>query len=191
MRISGGLLKGRKVASKKYFLSREKGDELRPTSAKVREAVFNILQSEISGAVFIDLYAGTGAVGIEALSRGASEIILVESNPVRAQFIRSYIRDINAFQKITLHKEKVEYFLKRAASSGCKFDIIFADPPYASDEIKSVMNFIDEKALIKENGSLIIEHSSKIDLPHIMTSFILTKKYKYGDTRLSLYRTEK
>lgn len=190
MRISGGLLKGRKVALRKYFSSRDKGIELRPTSAKVREAVFDILQSEISGAVFLDLYAGTGAVGIEALSRGANEIILVESNLVRAQFIKSYIRDIHAFQKVTVHKEKVAYFLKRAAASGCKFDIIFADPPYASDEIKSVMNFIGEKALIKENGSLIIEHSSKIDLPHIITSVILTKKYKYGDTMLSLYRTK-
>ena len=94
VRISSGRLKGRKVVtSKKIFVSADR-HELRPTSSKVREAIFNIVQTEIDHALFLDLYAGTGAVGLEALSRGAERVFFVENSQLRAKAIMDYIHKL-------------------------------------------------------------------------------------------------
>src|SRR5664279_5891043 len=91
MRISGGSAKGRKVGSKKAFVAKGDSDELRPTASKVRQAIFNILAGKIEGSRFLDLYAGTGAVGIEALSRGAGHVVFVENNPARVGIIETLV----------------------------------------------------------------------------------------------------
>src|SRR5512134_1889879 len=95
MRISGGTVKGRKVGCRRLFTKRTRGDELRPTGTKVREAIFNILQDRIGDALFLDLYAGSGAVGIEALSRGAAKVVFVEAEPDRASMIREHLTRFN------------------------------------------------------------------------------------------------
>ncbi|MEW6107619.1 MAG: 16S rRNA (guanine(966)-N(2))-methyltransferase RsmD [Nitrospirota bacterium] len=191
MRISGGVLKGRNVASRKAFSAGHGSDELRPTSAKVREAIFDILRSEIQGSVFLDLYAGTGAVGIEALSRGAGRIILVEKNHVRSQAVRDYIKEIKASDRASICREKAEYFLKRAAAAGATFDIIFADPPYSSDEMSKIFDLLKDNDVLKDGGTLIVEHHCKSRMPENTHPFSLVKNYRYGDTMLTLYRKEK
>src|SRR3990170_603 len=87
MRISGGIAKGRRIGFKKAFSKKDEGDELRPTSSKVREALFDIIRNKLPGASFLDLYAGTGGIGIEALSRGAAKVVFVESNTLRIRMI--------------------------------------------------------------------------------------------------------
>ena len=192
VRISGGRLKGRRiVASKKVFAAAE-GDELRPTSAKVREAIFNIMQAEIYNALFLDLYAGTGAVGLEALSRGAEKVFFAEDSRVRCKALMDYIHRLNLDDRTSVYQGKAEAFLQSAVRKGLKFDIIFADPPYLSDEIGKVLPYIGEQGLLKDGGSVLIEHSSKSTLheggmPHIR----LIKQYRYGDTMITLYRKEK
>lgn len=188
MRISGGIYKGRKVAGKRCFSTKKGGDELRPTSAKVRAAVFNILREHTQGAVFLDLYAGTGAVGIEALSRGAAQVFLVEHDPVRYRAIEEYVRQIKAADRVTLSREKVEFFIRRASSAGARFDLIFADPPYASGEALKILEYLDVHDVLTDGGYLMVEHSSKTELPMRSRTLMLARSYRYGDTTLSLFR---
>lgn len=191
MKISGGHLKGRSVASRKLFSKKNDEDELRPTSSKVREAVFNILQKEITGSDFLDLYSGTGAIGFEALSRGSERVVFVECNNIRARNIQDNISKIGLNNKAVVYREKTLDFLNKTFKSGEKYDIIFADPPYASDEIMSVMEFIAVHDIVRHEGCLIVEHSSKKDYPDAFGSLRFAKNYRYGDTTLTLYRKAK
>jgi len=190
VRISSGRLKGRKLAtSKKIFVSTD-SDELRPTSSKVRESIFNILQTEIDHSLFLDLYAGTGAVGLEALSRGAEKVFFVENKQVRAKAVMDYIHKLGLDDMASVYQEEAEAFLKRAMRTGLKFDIIFADPPYMSGEIDKLLTNIGESNILKEDGCVLVEHSSKTILPENGQNIKLVKNYKYGDTMLTLYRKE-
>jgi len=190
VRISSGRLKGRKVVtSKKIFISTDR-DDLRPTSSKVREAIFNIVQTEIDHALFLDLYAGTGAVGLEALSRGAEKVFFVENSHIRAKAVVDYIHKLGLDDRASVYQEEAEAFLKRAMRTGLKFDIIFADPPYLSGEIDKVLPYIGECNILKDDGCILIEHSSKIALPENIQNIKLAKNYRYGDTMITLYRKE-
>ncbi len=187
MRISSGGLKGRKTGSRKAFRGKA-GDALRPTSAKVREAIFDILRNDIAGAVFLDLCAGTGTVGFEALSRGAEKAYLVESNPVRFRALNDTIGTLGLGGRAFSSRDEALRFLAKASGSGTGFDIIFADPPYASEEMEKIIHFIDLHDILKPGGCLIAEHPSRKSLTFIPLSLKLVKSYRYGDTSLTLYR---
>ena len=191
MRISGGLLKGRRLAPRKAFSKKGGEDALRPTSSKVREALFDILRNEMDGALFLDLFAGTGTVGLEALSRGAAATYFVEGNPLRARMIRDFLTRIGFAERAFVHTKRALDFLKEASKKGLTFDIIFADPPYASDEMEKILPLIDTGSLLGEGGSLVLEHSSKTNLGNGSPSLKLIKNYRYGDTMLTLYRKER
>lgn len=191
MRISGGQLKGRKIASQKVFSKKKNGDELRPTSSKVREALFDILKSKMDGATFLDLFAGTGTVGFEALSRGASSTCFVEGDHFRSRAIRDFITRIGLDDRAVVYTMRALDFLKNAAKKRMTFDIIFADPPYASDETGKILPVIDESPLLNEGGCIIVEHSSKSAMHDGLVSLKFIKNYRYGDTMLTLYRKEK
>lgn len=190
VRISSGRLKGRKVVtSKKIFVSTDR-HELRPTSSKVREAIFNIVQTEVDHALFLDLYAGTGAVGLEALSRGAERVFFVENSQTRAKAIMDYIHKLDLDDRASVYQEDAEAFLKRAVRTGLKFDIVFADPPYLSGEIAKVLPNIGESNILKDGGCILIEHSSKIALPEKIQNIKPARNYRYGDTMITLCRKE-
>jgi 16S rRNA (guanine966-N2)-methyltransferase len=189
VRISSGGLKGRKTGSRKAFRGKA-GDKLRPTSAKVREAIFDILRNDIDGAVFLDLYAGTGTVGFEALSRGAGQAYLVESNPVRFRALNETIRNLDIGGRTFSYRDEAVRFLAKASGSDMSFDVIFADPPYASEEIENILPFIDLHDVLKSGGCLIIERPSRKPLNFSPLSLTLVKNYRYGDTSLTLYRKE-
>ena len=190
MRISAGEFKGRKIGSKKLFAKREGKDDLRPTSAKVREAIFDILRNEVEGASLLDLYAGTGTIGIEALSRGAESVVFVESVRPRAKAISDMIDKLNLASKASVHCEETELFLKRASQTGQTYDIIFADPPYASAELSKILPLISKYGMLDAQGAVLCEHAAKVVVPEAAGSLKLKKQYKYGDTRLALYRKE-
>ncbi len=188
MRISGGTAKGRKVGIKKAFLRRENSDELRPTSAKVRAAVFNILVGRIEGSAFLDLYAGTGAVGIEALSRGAGRVVFVEENHLRVNIIKEFVDRFGFAGKALVVRSRVRDFLEKNED---RFNLIFLDPPYASEETMQTIALIDELGTSEEDGIIIAEHPSKRELGEQAGELRLKKIYKYGDTALSLYKKER
>lgn len=188
MRISGGSAKGRKVGFKRAFRQKDESDELRPTSAKVREAIFNILRDQITNAVVLDLYAGTGAVGIEALSRGAGRVVFVEHNSQRVSIIKDLTERFGFKDRGVVIKERADLFLKRTEYI---FDIIFVDPPYRSEELATVLPLIGARNVLSDHGVLIAEHRAKKRLPASIGNLRLKKVYKYGDTSLSVYRVER
>ncbi len=191
IRISGGSAKGRRIGSRKAFSRAEEGDELRPTSSKVREALFDIVRKELPGALFLDLYAGTGGVGIEALSRGAAEAVLVESDGLRAGIISRLLSEFGFADKAKVVKAKAYDFSKREVEKGRCYDIIFLDPPYSSEELMKLLPLIGEGDIVREGGLVVAEHFFKSELPESIGTLRMVKAYKYGDTVLTLYRSDR
>jgi len=188
MKISGGLAKGRKTSTKRLFSKQSRYDELRPTSSKVREAIFDILKNRIEGASFVDLYAGTGTVGLEALSRGAGKVIFVETNSVRVKVIRENADRFGFRDRTKVVEGRAYEFLRKASAERKKFDIFFLDPPYFSEEIMRTLSLVGEKGLLKEDGTMIVEHFFKRKLPEKVGELKMIRSYRYGDTMLTIYR---
>lgn len=188
VRITAGSAKGRKVGVRKAFYGKGGDDELRPTSEKVRQALFNILRNKIEGCSFLDLYAGTGAVGIEALSRGAEGVTFVDNNSIRVSVIKELVVKFGFEGRADVLRDEAERFIMRTDSA---FDIIFVDPPYASDQSERILPLIAESGCLNAGGLVIVEHFSKKSPDLSAGNLSLFKTYKYGDTSLSIYEKSK
>jgi 16S rRNA (guanine966-N2)-methyltransferase len=179
MIITGGSCKGRKINT-------VKSREVRPTSSKIRESVFNMIYSSITNSVMLDLFAGSGIMGLEALSRGAKKVYFVEKNPKVFKLLKENldIFDFNYEAKLSDALAALNSF------QGIKFDIIFIDPPYASGLIESVLVRIKENKLLSEDGTAIVEHSSNLQITEMATvlGFEILKEKKYGDTAITILR---
>jgi len=187
MRISGGSVKGRRTATRSLLKKKPTGERLRPTSSKVREALFDILRERIAGVSFVDLYAGTGTVGLEALSRGAGRAIFVELEELRVGMIRRCVDDFGFQDTALIVRGKAEEFLEKASASGEKFGIIFVDPPYGSKEIERVLPIIGRRHLLASGGIVVVEHFFKKEIPGTAGRLKVTRSYRYGDTMLTFY----
>ncbi|MFZ5906659.1 MAG: 16S rRNA (guanine(966)-N(2))-methyltransferase RsmD [Nitrospirota bacterium] len=190
MRISGGFAKGRRTSWERLPEENTSGGRLRPTSSKVREALFDILRNILQGSRFVDLYAGTGTVGLEALSRGAGSVVFVEPDGVRTAMIHKSIEALGFSGNAIVSKMYAEKFLQTASRERLGFDIFFLDPPYQSEEIGKVLPLIGSIGILNNEGIVIAEHFFKKPVPSIAGSLILAKQYRYGDTVLTLYREE-
>ena len=188
MRISGGIAKGRRTSTKRLITKISSGERLRPTSSKVREALFDILRDNIEGATFVDLYAGTGTVGFEALSRGAEDAVFVEPEELRYRAIKSSAVGLGFEDKAQVVRKDAHRFLRNAVEGRRGYDIFFIDPPYKSDEIEEVLPIIGKNRLLRDGGVVIVEHFSKKKVPETAGNLRITKIYRYGDTTLTLYR---
>lgn len=188
MRITGGKLKNHKLISPKGTLTR-------PTSEKLRQIVFNICQHQIEGAHFLDLFAGSGAMGIEALSRGALHATFIEKNRRALAVIRENLSRLNLSHQATLISGDALFHLKRLAKKGLSFDLIYADPPYgekrddsSQTHLDAILLLIDQVDLLAPTGKLFFEEST---LPTAkLTHLILKKKRKIGRTYLFQYETK-
>ncbi len=187
MRISGGTAKGRRIGFRKAFAKRDEGEELRPTSSKVREALFDILRDRVRGTSFLDLYAGTGGVGIEALSRGASRVVFVDADRLRVKMIRQFLAEFNFLDRAVAVNSDGYRFLRKEEGRGHRYRIVFLDPPYRSDELVEVLPLIGEGCILEDDGLVVAEHFSKTRLPEDIKGLRLIRSYKYGDTMLSVY----
>lgn len=188
MRITAGNLKGRRINFKKAQKAAKKENALRPTSSKVRESIFNIIGALISDSQFVDLYAGTGAVGIEALSRGASTVFFVESDRKRTGQIEKMLKDCGYLSRADIIRGEASAFIAKAVKEGLKFDIVFLDPPYHTGELEYILPQLSGGEMLNDKGIIIAEHLSKKKLPDEIGNFVQKKAYKYGDTMLTLYR---
>lgn len=184
IRISGGVVKGKRI---KYRKAYSRGDRLRPTSSKVREAIFDILRERIIGSTFVDLYAGSGSVGIEALSRGAGQVIFVETNLLRIKVIEQLVSEFGFKDRARIIRASAYNFIEKEGRQGNSYDIIFLDPPYQSEELMKVLPLIGKTGVIKPDGTVIAEHFSKKALPEEIEGLRIVKSYRYGDTALSIY----
>jgi 16S rRNA (guanine(966)-N(2))-methyltransferase RsmD len=183
MKVSAGKLKGRKILCRV-----SKDGTLRPTSSKVRESIFNIIGERIKESVFVDLYAGTGAVGIEAMSRGAKTVFFIEADKKKADAIEQTLSGCGCRPRAIILKKKAKSFIKSAVSEGIAFDIVFLDPPYYSDELETILPVLAETKVLNEDALVIAEHLTKNTLPDEVGCLSKKKTYKYGDTTLTLYR---
>lgn len=189
MKISGGEMRGRKISRRGAKGGSEHGD-LRATSAKVRESVFNILAGQVKDSTFLDLYAGTGAVGMDAMSRGAAKIYFVEAEKKRAEAIRDTLEGCGCQIKAVVVCSKALDFIRRSVSSEETFDIVFLDPPYFSEEAGEALRLLGEGTALSSEGVVLAEHSSKREMPGREGRLVKKKSYRYGDTTLTLYRKE-
>lgn len=187
MRVTGGALRGRKISRKGLGGTSPHG-ALRATSSKVREAIFNIIEPKMEGAVFLDLYAGSGAVGTEAMSRKAAKVFFVEADSGRVAGIEEMLRGCGCRQRAVVLREKALDFLRKAAFENMRFDIVFLDPPYASKELELVLPLLGKGSVLAEDAVVIAEHRKKTVLPDEAGVLRKHKTYRYGDTHLTLYR---
>jgi 16S rRNA (guanine966-N2)-methyltransferase len=162
---------------------------LRPTSDRLRETLFNIIGPAIEDSFFVDLYAGTGAIGIEAVSRGAREVILVESHVKSARLIRKNLASLEIRAGAELIESDVLAGLEKLTSRRLVADFIFLDPPYEDvEEQKSTLEFLDGSRLIAPQGIVIVEHGRRTELPERLERLERTRALEQGDAVLSFYR---
>jgi 16S rRNA (guanine966-N2)-methyltransferase len=181
MRVIGGKYGSRRLKSAGKL-------RLRPTSDRLRETLFNVLGPQVEDSLFIDLYAGTGAIGIEALSRGAREVIFVESHPATARLIRENLSSL-AINGAGVMEEDVLRALEKIAQRRRVADFIFLDPPYDQiEEQLHVLEFLDRSHLVAPYGIVIVEHSVKTELPDRLDRLELMRLLEQGDAALSFYR---
>lgn len=162
---------------------------LRPTSDRLRETFFNILGPSIADSLFVDLYAGTGAIGIEAISRGARQVVFVESDAKAAKLLRENLGALAIFPGPELIEADAVKALEKLAKRRVLADFIFLDPPYEStDEHMATLEFLDASHLIAPQGIVIVEHSRKTQLIERLDRLERTRLVEQGDAVLSFYR---
>jgi len=186
MRIIAGKYRSR-------ILKSLKGLALRPTSDRLRETLFNILGPAVGGSRFVDVFAGTGAVGIEALSRGAAESIFIENHAPAAKLIRQNLDSLGIITGATIlatdAQRALEKLSHRQTSSTAPIDFIFVDPPYAAhDDYALTLEFLATSNLLAPTTLVIFEHHHKFQLPEQFTSLTRTRLLKQGDAALSFFR---
>lgn len=160
---------------------------LRPTSDRLRETLFNILGPGVEDSLFVDIYAGTGAVGIEAVSRGARQTILVESNAKAATLIRENLAAMSIFGAELIRADAVTG-LERLATRRLIADFVYLDPPYDKPvELVRVLEYLDASRLIAPRGIVIAEHHWRAGLPERFNRLERTRQLEQGETVLSFY----
>lgn len=180
MRVIAGSHRGRR-------LSGPRGTSLRPTSDKVREALFSILGTRVAGGRFLDLYAGTGAVGIEALSRGVERVTFVEANPSIVALLRKNLDACDLAERAQVCVGRTSTFLARYEWWGGPYSVVFADPPYAARSEIDVLAGLGRAGLLHDDAIIVVEQPSFDGSPERIGAARLTRRYEYGDTVLSRY----
>lgn len=175
MRVIGGEFRSRRLQSMP-------GRDVRPTPDKIRESLFNILQREIEGSVFVDAYAGTGAVGIEALSRGARHAIFIEKDRAAVDLIRNNLAALGVEARARVIQGAAAMHL-----AGLQADIVFIDPPYPREhEYRAAMEALE----VASPGLAIVQHSARFALKDDYGPLHRTRLVKYGDNALSFFRRQ-
>ncbi len=206
MRIISGWAKGRKL-----FSPPARENIIRPTSDRAREALFNIIGDKVTGASVLDLFAGTGALGVEALSRGAGSVCFVDYLPQALELIHKNIQvcmdaldnqreaddkrhtsmHLNAFNPVTLLKHDLRRslpFFSEKLRSAPGFDLIFLDPPYSQGLSIQLLRALDTSALLRKQTLLILEDRAKESLPETLTKLTLVDQRKYGEAGFWFYQ---
>jgi 16S rRNA (guanine(966)-N(2))-methyltransferase RsmD len=182
IRVIGGSAKGRRLSSIRDIT-------VRPTSEKVRGAVFDILQGYFPFKRAVDIFAGTGAMGIEALSRGVAETVFIDSNPDVVSLIRKNLEKCGFSAKAKVLKMDAINAIELFINKGERFDLIFIDPPYDDSLTLRVLERIDTNGILSPGAMVVSESSKRMVIEGKLNSIELFKRKRYGDTVVSFYRT--
>jgi 16S rRNA (guanine966-N2)-methyltransferase len=188
MRIIAGIYRSR-------ILKSLKGQALRPTSDRLRETLFNVLGSAIGGSRFIDVFAGTGAVGIEALSRGASEAVFIENHAPAAALIRRNLESLDIRSGATVLVSDalrgLEKLAARHRSAEPGYDFAFVDPPYAAaQEYAQILRCLGVASILRPHAKIVFEHRRNFELPESSGSLRRVRVLRQGDATLTFYSLE-
>ncbi|ANH78404.1 16S rRNA (guanine(966)-N(2))-methyltransferase RsmD [Candidatus Chlamydia sanziniae] len=180
MRILTGKYKGKSL---KTFSNHS----IRPTSGLVKEAFFNICASHIKGAVFLDLFAGIGGIGFEALSRGAAHVVFVDNSPRAVRLLHANSQLLDTELPITILKQDVKIAMRKLVKMERSFDLIYIDPPYELENayVSSLLEEITKYHILNTTGMLVLENASHEEI--LIPGLVLRRKRKLGGTSLSEY----
>ncbi len=178
MRVISGRLRGKR-------LEMLKEDAVRPTTDKVKESIFNVIQFDVVGASFLDLFAGSGQIGIEALSRGAQKVTFVDESKRAIDVVRRNLASTKLLERAEVVQNKAISFLRQTRE---RFDIAFLDPPYKTGILQKALDLVAN--VMSERGIIICEHPAEEILPVNIKNFRVSKSYKYGKIMLTVYRRE-
>lgn len=184
MRIIAGQFRSRPIRSMQ-------GLDLRPTSDRLRETLFDVLTAtrDLRDSVWLDLYAGTGAVGIEALSRGARQVYLVESAMKHARLLRENLSSLGIADGVELHKREVAQALPLLESTGAVCDYVFLDPPYRMrGSYERTLGYLAQSRLLRPSTVVIAEHEKRFDPGERFGALVRYRRLDQGDASLSFYR---
>jgi 16S rRNA (guanine966-N2)-methyltransferase len=179
LRLTGGTANGRDIRTRK-------GLDTRPTSSKARAALFDILQSRIADARWLDLFGGNGTMGLEALSRGAAHVTYVERDRTACTIIRENLALLRFADRATVHQADVLRWL--AATPEQPHDIAFADPPWANGVYTDVLTLLTTGGRVQPGGMIVLEHRKGEPLPDAAHGWERSRTALYGDTAFSFYR---
>lgn len=178
-------------SARKRRLKAPPGRDVRPTADRVKEALFNILAERIDGCAFLDLFAGTGGVGIEALSRGAEKAVFIEKDARVIKVLQDNLSITGLADRAEIICSEIETGLRRLGSEGRQFELVFMDPPYGQGLTHTTMTRLVKYNLIKSQGLVVVETGKQELLPAQVAILKLYRQVRYGDTLLSFYRIDK
>ena len=174
MRVITGTARGRRLKTPENY-------DIRPTTDNVKESVFNIIQFDIEGRRVLDLFAGTGQLGIECLSRGAAEAVFIDENMAAVKIVKENLKTCG-FTAAVLQQDALSY-LRHCG----KFDLIFVDPPYDSRLYESVLETINSVDILSDGGIILCESRREKTLPDMRAPYRKKKEYNYGRVKLTVY----
>jgi len=184
MRVVSGSCKGR-------ALKAVPGMNTRPTTDKVKEAIFNMIGPYFEGGQVLDLFAGSGGLGIEALSRGMDHCIFIDRDHKAIQTIYSNLKICHLEKQAEVFRTDAERALRAIVKRQLTFDLILLDPPYKKQKLSTLITFIYEHHLLNQEGVIICEHSSDVNLPEQIGSLIVKKSEQYGHSVITIYESIK
>jgi 16S rRNA (guanine(966)-N(2))-methyltransferase RsmD len=180
LRVISGTHKGRKLAS-------FRGRKIRPTADRVREAIFNILNLPWEAREVLDLFAGTGGLGIEALSRGAARVVFVEEHLRALDVLEKNLRMLDLTGRCEIVRASVEAGMQILLRQRRAFDVVFLDPPYGRDLADSVLRLIARGAIIRDRGTIVAEHHVRDPIATAYGTLVLSDRRRYGETAISFF----
>lgn len=180
MRVITGVYKGRRLDS-------IEGMDIRPTSDMVKESLFNILSSEIIESDFLDLFGGTGGVGIEAVSRGAKSVVFIDNSIKSIKVLRKNLESLNIKDNVEVFNTDYLTAINKLHRNGRLFDIIFIDPPYRTGIAQRALEKLCDDPILKNSGIIIVEHDTKDQMPEKVGNIKMYRDKRYGNTKLSFY----
>ena len=183
MRIISGIYRG-------FKLKEFSGRDIRPTPAMVRESLFDMFAAKIVDAEFLDLFSGTGAIGIEALSRGARKVTFVDHHPRAIQLIKENLSRIQHQDDSTVIQLDYLKALNHLDQQQSQFDIIFLDPPYHQDYIYKSLQAIDRGEVLKKNGFVVIQHPCEWEQKNNLNNIFFLKEKRYGKSGITIFRSK-
>ncbi|EKN66314.1 putative methyltransferase [Neobacillus bataviensis LMG 21833] len=180
MRVVSGICKGRPLKA-------VPGNTTRPTTDKVKEALFNMIGPYFDGGIGLDLFAGSGGLGLEALSRGLEKVIFVDRESKAIQVIHENIKACKFEENSEVFRNDADRALKALIKRDICFDYIFLDPPYKKQQLVHLMEKMDQQNLVKKSGIVVCEHSFDIELPQTVGRFTEIKHEAYGMIAITIY----